>query len=52
VQALDGGRHGGVQRAPPRPKEARIGHVVGQRVLERVFEVREKLRLVEELRLL
>ena len=52
VQALDGGRHRGVKIAPALPQEARVGHVVGQRVLEGVLQIREELRLVEELRLL
>jgi hypothetical protein len=41
VQALDGGRHRGVKIAPALPQEARVGHVVGERMLEAVLEVRE-----------
>ena len=52
VQALDGGRHRGVKIAPALPQETGVGHVVGQRVLEGVLQIREELRLVEELRLL
>ena len=39
----------GVQRAPPFLEEAAIGHLVGEGVLERVFELREEARLIEKL---
>jgi hypothetical protein len=52
VQTLDGSRHRGVERTPTSPQETRVGDVVGQRVLERVFQIREELCLAEELRLL
>jgi len=52
VQVLDGRHHGRVQCAPPLPQEAGVGHVVGERVLERVLEIREEPRLIEELCLL
>ena len=37
MQILDGGRHRGVQHAPALP-EARVGHVVSQRVLEGPYD--------------
>jgi hypothetical protein len=52
VHALHDGRHRGVKIAPALPQDARVGHVVGQRVLEGEFQFREQPRLVEELRLL
>jgi hypothetical protein len=52
VQALDGGRHRGVQCAPALHQEAPVDHAMGQRVLERVLQVGEELRLVKELGLL
>ena len=42
----------GVERPPLRRQEARVRHLVGQRVLERVLELRGRARLVEELRAL
>src|SRR5262245_30527223 len=39
----------GVQFAPPVLQQTAIGHFMGQRVLEGVLEIREELRLVEEL---
>ena len=38
-----------VQHAPSLLNEARVGHLVGQRVLEHVFDAREQARLVEDL---
>src|SRR5215472_4161156 len=46
LQRLDDAR---VERAPPRLEEAAVGHFVRQRVLERVLELREEARLVDEL---
>ena len=39
----------GVEGAPPVLEQAPVGHLVRQRVLERVLEVRKEPRLVEEL---
>jgi hypothetical protein len=47
------GRHGAlVQPAPPFGEQAAIRHLVGERVLEGVFAVREQAGLVQELVLL
>ena len=50
IEVLDGLDDPGMEGAPPLLKQAAVRHLVGQRMLERVFEVGEKLRLVEELR--
>ena len=50
VQPLDGLDDCSVERPPPVPEQALVGYLVGQRVLERVLEIREKARLIEELR--
>ena len=50
IEVLDGFDDPGMEGAPPLLKQAAVCHLVGQRMLERVFEVREKPRLVEELR--
>jgi hypothetical protein len=42
---LDGGRHRGVKIAPALPQQTRVGHVVGQRVLEGELQIREEARL-------
>ena len=39
-----------MQRASTLLEEAPVGHLVGQRVLERVLDLREESRFVEELR--
>ena len=39
----------GVELAPPLLQEALVGHLIGQRVLEGVFQLGEEARLVEEL---
>jgi len=49
LQPLHRLRDAGVQRAAARLGEAAVGHVVGQHVPERVLEVGEESRLVEEL---
>src|SRR5262245_29413479 len=43
VQALDAGHRGGVQREPTPAQDARVGHVMGERVLEGEFHIREEL---------
>ena len=48
-EPLDGLDDAGVQGAPPLLEQALVGHLVGERVLERVLEVGEEARLVEEL---
>src|SRR5712691_1650887 len=50
IEVLDGLDDPGMEGAPPLLKQAAVRHLVGQRMLERVFEVGEELRLVEELR--
>ena len=49
VPPLDRAHERGVQRAPAVAQEASIGDLLGQRVLEGVFEIREEADLVEEL---
>src|SRR5215813_13875117 len=49
VQRLDRRDDASVQSPPPVLQDAPVGHLVRERVLERVFEVREDARLVEEL---
>ena len=49
VEMLDRHHDLGVEIAPPVVKQTRVGHVVGQSVLECVLKVREKPCLVEEL---
>ncbi len=49
VERLDRRHDPGVQRAPPLVEHAAVGHLVGERVLEGVFEIGEEARLVEEL---
>src|SRR5437773_497115 len=49
MQPLDGLHDLAMESAPSLLNEAPISDVVSQRVLERVLEVREKLRLIEEL---
>ena len=39
----------GVQRPPPLLEQAAVGDLVGERVLERVLQVGEQARLVQEL---
>ena len=50
VQRLDRLHDPRVQRAPPLLEQAAVGDLVGERVLERVLQVREQARLVQELR--
>jgi hypothetical protein len=50
VKALDAQDDGAMQSAAPILHEAAVGHVVRQRVLERVLLVREQRRLVDQLR--
>ena len=50
MQPLDRLHDGGVKGAPPILQQAAISHVVGERVLERVLEIGEQTRFVEELR--
>ncbi len=52
VEPLDRGHDLRVQLAAPVLQQAPVGHLVRERVLEGVLQVREELRLVEELRLL
>ena len=49
VECLDRLHDPGVKRAPPLVEHAAVGHLVRERVLEGVFEIREEARLVEEL---
>ena len=42
VEALDGPRDAGVELSAALLQEARVRHVVGQRVLEGVLEIREQ----------
>ena len=52
VEPLDRGHDLGVELAAPVLQQAPVGHLVRERVLEGVLQVREELRLVEELRFL
>ena len=49
IERLDGLDDAGVQRPPPLLQQAAVGHLVGEGVLEGVFELGEEARLVEEL---
>src|SRR5262249_58174334 len=49
VQRLDRRDDASVQSPPPVLQDAPVGHLVRQRMLEGVFEVREDARLVQEL---
>jgi len=48
IQALDDFGHTGVEGPSPLMQERGVRDLVGQRVVERVFDVREQVRLVEE----
>ena len=50
VQTLDGVDDLNVKGPPTVVKETPVGHVVGERVLEGVFDVGEAVRLVQEFR--
>ena len=50
IECLDRLHDPGMERAPPLLEQAAVGDLVGERVLEGVFEVGEQARLVEELR--
>src|SRR5207247_4629267 len=50
VEAFDGLDDPGVESAPALVQEASVGHLMDERVLEGVFEVREEAGLVQELR--
>jgi hypothetical protein len=47
---LDGGHQAGMESAPPLTEQAPIRHLVGEGVLERVLQLREEARFIEELR--
>ena len=49
MERLDGLHDPRVERPPALVEQAAVGHLVGERVLERVLEVGEEARLVEEL---
>ena len=49
VERLDRPDNPGVEGAPTLLQEAAVGHLVGERVLERVGRIREHPRLVQEL---
>ena len=49
-ELLDGLGDAGVQGALPLVEQPLVGHLVGERVLERVLEIREESDLIEELR--
>ena len=49
VERLDGVDDPGVERAPAILEQAPVGHLVGERMLEGVLEIREEARLVQEL---
>ena len=49
IEALDGRDGPSVEGTPPILKEAPVGHLVGQRVLESVLGVGKETRLVEKL---
>ena len=49
IEALDGRHDLAVEAAAPVLQQAPVGHLVGEGVLEGVFEVREEARLVQEL---
>ena len=49
VQLLDGGGHHAVKRAPPFDKEGRVGHLVGQGMLEHVGQLGEVDVAVDQL---
>jgi hypothetical protein len=49
VETLDGRDRPGVERAAANLEEASVGHLVGERVLEGVLDVREQACLVQEL---
>ena len=48
-EALQGLDNPGVQAAPPLLQEAFVGHLMGQGVLEGVFDLGEEARLIQEL---
>src|SRR5262245_44547149 len=50
IERLDGVDEPGVERAPSVFGQAAVGHVAGERVLERVLEIGKRQRFVEELR--
>ena len=50
VQHLDDADDLGVEQSAPFLKQAAVRHLVRERVLERILEIRKQLRLVEELR--
>ena len=50
IEPLDGLHDPAVEGAPPVLEQAAVGDLVGEGVLERVFDVGEEPRLVEELR--
>jgi hypothetical protein len=49
MQHLDGVHQAGVECPTPLLQQAAVGHFVGQRVLERVLQLRKQCRLIEEL---
>ena len=49
IESLDGVHDAGMEGALPFLQEAAVGHLMGERVLERVRRAREEPRLVEEL---
>src|SRR5262249_30101610 len=49
VQRLDRRDDASVQSAPPVLQDAPVGHLMRERMLEGVFEVRKDARLVQEL---
>ena len=49
VELLDGGAHESVELAAPLHEQRGVGHVLGQRVLERVGQLGKPAPLVDEL---
>jgi hypothetical protein len=50
VQPLDRRHDGSMKGAPPILQQAAIGDIVGERMLERIFQIWEQPCLVQELR--
>src|SRR5215208_1562004 len=48
VQRLDNLHDPGMQRPPPFLQQAAVGYFMGEGVLERIFQLRKRTRLVEE----
>src|SRR5262249_50201438 len=49
IQALDAVHDFAMEATPPVVEQAAVGDLVGEGMLERVLEIREEMRLIEEL---